>query len=280
MFKIDVRRIYGDYSYFRLHLFTTVLSLTGFEAFTYTASLPQSANHTYPYNVIPKPQPFSIVLLLTASNGLELLQRIRTVQEAFYQYGAPDIYRQIVILNTQTNSIFETPVVVENVSVTKQIGLSAEITITGFRVTQGLGSSPYPSPITVTTSTSGLPKTLSLNYPASYHSPLIITLTGPISAGFSISRSEGYPDFDFTLTVGTSIPSGVSVSINYGDAIINGLPPVTNVGYLSNPEICPDLVIRPKSVNGNETNVFQLSGPSSSGSVTIGANFMSWSIYE
>lgn len=281
MFSVNVRRVFGDASYWNLSSFTTVLSLSGFDAVSYDATVSQSGFNAYIPAFAFKPQPFSLDLFVKADTPAQLSQRINTIYQAFYLFRRYDRRVLLEISNLATGSTFEVPVLVENITLAKQNGLSAIASIRGIRTTQGIGVSGYTSnPISITTYLNNLPKTVFFTYVHSFPSPLIITLTGPINAGVTLSRSDNLPDFDFSLTVGTAIPSGTSVRINYGGSLLDGNPPVTNIEYLSNPEICPDLVARPLPVTGSGTNTFQITGTSSSGSITLSVERMAWSIYE
>lgn len=281
MFAVNVLRYFGGFTYFNLASFTTVLSLSGFDAVSYATTVSQSGFNAYTPAFAFKPQPFSLDLFVQATTAEELTERIDLIYQAFWLFRLYHRGVQLQIQNVETGSAYEVPVLVENITLTKQNGLSAIASIRGLRTTQGIGAPGYISnPISTTTSLSSLPKSVSLVYPYSFPSPLLVTITGPVNAGVTISRTDNLPAFDFSLTVGTAIPSGVSVVINYGSTLLNGSSPVTNIQYLSNPHICPDLVIRPKPATGSDTNTFQISGSPSSGSVTIATERMVWSIYE
>ena len=280
MFSVSFHQDFGRPSLFRLTDVARLVSLSGFDALNYATSVPQNGSLFTPSSFVFRQQPFSLVLFVNATTRSEFRSKISQLQTAFRQFRKVNWYHLFIITNLETSTSYEAPVLVETVSLSQQTGLSATVTITGVRLTKGLFVGTPVNSISVSTDTGGLPKTVTLDYPYSFPAPLRIELNGPIGAGFQISRIDNNPIFDFVLTVGTGIPSGSSVIIDYGYETLNGSPPLVNAQYLANPEIAPDITVRPQSIYGYPTNTFTLSGPSSTGSVTISTIRMSWSIYE
>ena len=280
MFSVGFFQDFGSPRFFGLTDIARLVSLSGFDALNYSISTPQNGSLIAPSSFVFRLQPFSLVLFVNASTRSEFRSIISQLQTAFRQFRKVNWYHLFVITNLETSTTYEAPVLIETVSLSQQTGLSATVTITGVRLTQGLFVGTPLNPISVSTDTGGLPKTVTLDYPYSFPAPLRIVLNGPIGAGFQISRIDYNPSFDFVLTVATEIPSGSSVIIDYGHEMLNGNPPLVNAQYLANPEIAPDITVRPQSVYGYPTNTFTLSGPSSTGSVTISTIRMGWSIYE
>jgi hypothetical protein len=276
MFTLSfVRVLYNSTALFNLSSVAEILSLSGFEAVSY-----QITDNSKPSTIEYAPfvwgrKDFSVVLFVRGSTLSEYATKLNTVLSAFRQFREVNTAHRFIIQNNQTNKSYNIPVVIEEVSISKQTGFSATVAIRGRKKTLTVLNNPFPTSAYVTTSTEGLPKTVSFSYTGSFPAPLIIVLYGPINQGFQISRQTSNPLFDFTLTVGTTIPSGVLVEIDYRYFVAGGSSPVKGIQYLANPEIAPDLVTIPSSVNQ-----FTLSGPSSTGTVIIAAYLMSWSIYE
>jgi len=279
MYRVRFYQDYGSPTNIELTAIASLVSLEGFDAFRYSIPSPRSGLLSYQGKSSFNHKPFSITLFVSGTTVAEYYDKISRIMGALRQFKRVGIDNRVVI-SYSSDVDLHSPVIVENVSFVRQTGLSALITITGVRKTAGLffGSVSFPS--RVTTTTDNLPKTLSFSYQHSFPVPLRIRLNGPINAGFQISRNEGIPLYDFSLVVGRNIPAGTSVDIDYIRNIINGDPPITNVQYLENPEVAPDIVVRPKSVTGVSTNQLTLSGQSSSGSITLWIHPMVWSIYE
>jgi len=280
MFRVWFIRDYGIPTITELTYFARLLSIVGFDSLQYSVTFSSTGQVVIPSTFAFKPQQCSLTFFVSADTSSLYNQRINGLLSAIRQFksvGGPHWFQ---IENQVTGKTFKAPVVIEDVNITNQNGLSALVTINGLRRTQGIFIDDPIAPRTVSTTASGLPKTISLTYDFSFPSPLWITLQGPILAGFTLSRSEGLANFDFYLQVGTTIPSGVSVEINYGYELLNNNPPTVNVHYLTNPEIAPDITIRPLGALASGVNTFTLSGPSSSGIVTLRTYIASWSIYE
>jgi hypothetical protein len=280
MFRVWFIRDYGLPAINELTYFARLLNIDGFDSLQYSVTSSSTGLFVIPSAFAFKPQQCSLTFFVSADTSSLYNQRINGLLNAVRQFksvGGPHWFQ---IENQVTGKIFKAPVVIEDVNITNQNGLSALVTINGLRRTQGILIDDPIAPRTVSTTASGLPKTISLTYDFSFPSPLWITLQGPILAGFTLSRIEGLANFDFYLQVGTTIPSGVSVEINYGYELLNNNPPTVNVHYLTNPEIAPDITIRPLGALASGVNTFTLSGPSSSGIVTLRTHIASWSIYE
>jgi len=280
MFRVWFRRDYGIPELFELTSVARLLNIVGFDALQYSVTFSSTGQFVIPSTFAFKPQQCSLTFFVSADTSSLYNQRINTLLNALRQFKSVGWAHWFHIENQVTGKTFIAPVVIEDVNITNQNGLSALVTINGLRRTQGIFIADPIAPRTVSTTASGLPKTISLTYDFSFPSPLWITLQGPILAGFTLSRSEGLANFDFSLQVGTTIPSGVSVEINYGFELLDNRPPTVNVHYLTNPEIAPDITIRPLGALASGENTFTLSGPSSSGIVTLRTYIASWSIYE
>jgi len=276
MFALSfVRVLYNSETLFNLSSVAEILSLSGFEAVSYQIT-DNSKPSTFEYApFVCGRKDFSVVLFVRGSTLSEYATKLNTVLSAFRQFREVNTLHRFIIQNNQTNKSYNIPVVIEEVSISNQTGFSATVTIRGRKKALTVFNNSTPTPLATTTSAGGLPKTVSFSYTGSFPAPLVIILFGPINQGFQISRQTSNPLFDFTLTVGTTIPSGVSVEIDYSYLVSEGSPPVKNIQYLANPEIVPDLITIPSSVNQ-----FTVSGPSSTGNVLIGTYLMSWSIYE
>ena len=279
MFRVWFLRDYGNPALFELTSVARLLNIVGFDALQYSVTFSSTGQFVIPSTFAFRPQKCSLTFLVSADTSSLYNQRINSLLNAFRQFKSVGRWHRFRIENQVTGKTFVAPVVIEDVNITNQNGLSALVTINGLRRTQGILTDP-PTQRTVSTTASDLPKTISLTYDFSFPSPLWITLQGPILAGFTLSRSEGLANFDFSLQVGTTIPSGVKVEINYGVELLNNNPPTVNVHYLTNPEIAPDITIRPLGALASGENTFTLSGPSSSGIVTLRTYIASWSIYE
>jgi len=280
LFGVYFSNDYDGTSNYNLTSIASLVSLNGFDALGYSPSVTPSSRSAFLSDFTFRQQPFSVVFFVKGRSRYDFEKRMGNLLNAFRQFEAFTPANRFIFTNQTNNSIFEVPVIVEDVYVQEQSGFSATVTVTGLRRTQGVFVGDMFTPIETTTSTSGLPKNVSISYPHSFPAPIRLTLVGPIAAGFSIRRTENLPLYDFTLTVGESIPSGEIVLIDYLTHPLEGLLPTYNIHYLSNPEIASSLVIRPPSVNGNTTNTFRLSGTSSAGIVRFEVYPMAWSIYE
>ena len=216
MFRVWFLRDYGTPAFFELTSVARLLNIVGFDALQYSVTFSSTGQFFIPSTFAFKPQQCSLTFFVSANTSSLYNQRINSILNALRQFKSVGGTHWFQIENQVTGTTFQAPVVIEDVNITNQNGLSALVTINGLRRTQGIFIADPIAPRTVSTTASGLPKTISLTYDFSFPSPLWIILQGPILAGFTLSRSEGLANFDFSLQVGTTIPSGVSVEINYG----------------------------------------------------------------